>query len=437
VPVTVADVAYDLKLIREMGTTYPGYGAGGMPAIIKTFKQIDPTHFEVVLTHKVNPQWFIYNGLNQLGPIPEHAWSHYTLDQLWQEQSFPSFYKVIDGPLQVSKFDVGQDVVFVPNPSYPGPKMHFSRLVMKFVESAGAELEGAQSGDLDFAFLPDSLREAAKNLPGIYDVDLGAADSWNYVDINFRNPNTPFFKDVRVRQAMEDAINQQAIIDLVYHGTGQTMYGPVPEDAQDFLSPAMRAGHYPVGYDPAKSIALLKSAGYMPGPDGIMRKDGKPIAFNFLMQTGDSSVEQMTDIIQSDLHAVGIEMKVREIEFNQEIALLDSASDTSWETAGLGLSIGGYPSGEDEFETGSYGDDGGYSDKKMDALIDASVDTPGLAGLYAWEDYTAAQVPVLFLPVDDNILLVRDRLRGLNDFISPLGALSPDQLYCRTGAPSA
>jgi peptide/nickel transport system substrate-binding protein len=55
--VTTADVAYTWKLINQLGTTYAGYGAGGMPDIVKSFKVISPTQFEVVLKHSVNTNW--------------------------------------------------------------------------------------------------------------------------------------------------------------------------------------------------------------------------------------------------------------------------------------------------------------------------------------------------------------------------------------------
>src|ERR1700692_4408477 len=111
VPVTTADVAYTFGLMKALGTNYVGYGAGGMPDIVKTLKIISPTQFQVVLKHSVNVTWFTYNGLGQLSPLPAHSWGKYTLDQIWQNQSSPGFFNVIDGPLFAKRLEIGLDLV--------------------------------------------------------------------------------------------------------------------------------------------------------------------------------------------------------------------------------------------------------------------------------------------------------------------------------------
>jgi peptide/nickel transport system substrate-binding protein len=99
---------YQLRLIRQLGETWPGYGGGGMPGIIKQLTVQDATHFTIELTHRANPEWFIYNGLTALIPLPEHAWRRYNIGQLEQLQSAPAFFDVVDGPLKIAKLDVGQ-----------------------------------------------------------------------------------------------------------------------------------------------------------------------------------------------------------------------------------------------------------------------------------------------------------------------------------------
>jgi peptide/nickel transport system substrate-binding protein len=103
-----------------------------------------------------------------------------------------------------------------------------------------------------------------------------------------------------------------------------------------------------------------------------------------------------------------------------------------WQALFLAMDIGGYPSGEGQFTTGGFYNNNGYSDKTMDQDIAASTNKPGLAGLFAYEDYASAQQPVIFLPVEKYSVLVRNGLHGVADFINPLGDWSPDQLYCTT-----
>ena len=433
VPVTTADVAYTFGLIKAFGTNYVGYGAGGMPDIVKVLRIISPTQFQVVLKHPVNVTWFTYNGLGQLLPLPAHSWGKYTLDQIWQNQSSPGFFNVIDGPLFAQRLDIGLDLVMVPNPHFEGPKLHFDRLVFKFLESDGAAVQGVEAGDLDMANVPDALWNAVQHLPGVSIVTLPPDELFNEIVMNMKNPNVPFFRDVRVRDAMADAIDQEGMVKLIDHGFGQVIYGPVPPVAPTFFSSAMRAGHYPVGYNPAKARALLIAAGYAPGPDGILQKDGKKLSFTFLMLTGDALIAQMTEIIQSDLAKIGIQMKVHEIEFNQLVALLNNPK-ADWQAAGLGETVTGYPTGEELFATNSFQNSGGYSDPTMDRLIDESTDMPGLNGLFAYEDYASAQQPVIFFEREQISVLVRAHLHGMRNFVDGVGQYYPDQLYCTAGA---
>jgi len=429
VPVTTADVAYTFKLMKQLGPLLPGYGEGGMPDIIKSLNIISPTQFQVILTHQVNPTWFIYNGLAQLQPLPEHSWSRYSLDQIWQEQSSPAFFDVVDGPVKAQRLDIGRDIILVPNPEFDGPKMHFDRLIFDFLETDGAVLQAVESGEIDAGDAPLSVWNAVQHEPGLYNVKLPVEATFDYAAINFLNPKVAFFHDVRVRDAMADAINQKQIVNLAYHGFGVQIHGPLPPTPSQFLAPNMAEGHYPVSYNPAESLQLLQEAGYTRGPDGIMQKDGKRLSFVDLDTVGSASAEQETLLIQADLRKVGIEMQAHEIEFNQMLALLNSGGP-GWDFAILATEPAYYPSGEGLLQTGAFSNEGHYSDATMDRLIEDSVNKPGLKALFAYENYASAEQPILFLPRDTIPVLVNNRLHGIADFVDPYGWYAPEQLYC-------
>jgi peptide/nickel transport system substrate-binding protein len=429
VQVTTADVAYAFKLMKQLGPLLPGYGEGGMPDIIKSLNIISPTQFQVVLTRQVNPTWFIFDGLAQLQPLPEHSWSRYTLDQIWQEQSSPAFFSVVDGPVKAQRLDIGRDIVLVPNPNFDGPKMHFDHLIFDFLETDGAVLQAVESGEIDAGDAPLSVWNAVQHEPGLYIVRLPVEAVFDYAAINFLNPKVAFFHDVRIRDAMADAINQKQIVNLAYHGFGVEIHGPLPPTPSQFLAPNMAEGHYPVSYNPAESLQLLKQAGYARGPDGIMAKNGRRLSFVDLDTVGSASAEQETLLIQADLRKVGIEMLAHEIEFNQMLALLNSGGP-GWDFAILATEPAYYPSGEGLLQTGAFSNEGHYSDAKMDQLIEDSINKPGLKTLFTYENYASAQQPILFLPRDTIPVLVNNRLHGIADFVNPYGWYAPEQLYC-------
>jgi peptide/nickel transport system substrate-binding protein len=436
VQLTAADVLYTFNLGKTYGTSWTSYGTGGMPGIIKSFTVIDATHFTIVLTHQVNTNWFILNGLPTLQPLPAHVWSRYTADQIWQNQSSPAFFRVVDGPLYVSKLVFGQQAEFLPNPAYEGPKLHFSRLVLKFMNSEDAEMQAVESGDLDMANLPFPLFNMAQHIPGLHVVSLMPLYGWNELVPNMGNKTSTYFSDVRVRQAMADAINQAQIIKLAMHGHGDEIHSAVPVEPPTFLSPAGLAGKYPTGYDPERAKALLAAAGYTQGADGIMQKAGVKLSFTLLVPAGQTMRIEISETIQQNLAAVGIEMKVHQIEFNQMLSLMVD-SRQSWQAILIGSTLNAFPTGEGNFNTGGYYNDNGYSNPQMDADIAASTDKPGVAGLYAYEDYSAEQQPVIFLPEEKYTILARNGLQGLTNFITPIGYYwVPDALYC-TAEPQA
>ena len=432
VPVTTRDVTFTFDLIKRLGKTYPGYGQGGIPTLVKSLDVLGPHRFRVVLKHKVNPTWFELTGLSQLQPFPAHEWAKYSVDRMWRLQSTPSFFKVVDGPYKIQKFMLGRYISFVPNPTYQGHGSEIARFVMRFLNAPGAEIEGLKTGTLDASNLPFSLWQAGRALKGIRVLKLTPQFGFQLIYLNFRNKSVPFFRDVRIRQAMEDAIDQTQYIRVLLHDTTQPQWGPVPVDPPTFLSPEAKAGNYPVGYDPAKARRLLDAAGWKQGRNGIREKGGKKLAFTIVIPSGSVTGTLTTELQQADLRKVGIAMTIRELNFNQEIALLYKPKQ--WQAMAFGWSMGAYPDNAAQFATDGAYNQSGYSDGKMDRLLQAVTTEPGLKALYAYQNYASAQQPELFQANPGVVVLVRKGLRGVRKFISPTGAWSPQYLHWTTGA---
>ncbi len=432
-PVTADDVKYYFELAVAMGPDWPLYGQGGLPQKVKSFEVLGPTQLRIVTTGKVNPAWFIYDGIADLTPLPRHAWGHITLDQMYQAQSRAAFFRPVDGPMMASALNVGIDAVFVPNPAWAGPKLHLSRLIFTFLDSSGEALLGLRSGAVDLAGLPNTLYGRMAPPAGTHTVVLPQEPYQNMLILNYRNPAMASFGDVRVRQAMEDAIDQAAIVKDVFHGAGDVAYAPVEAGMGGFVSPAAAAGRLPVGYDPARALALLAEAGYARGADGVMVGHGRRLSFTFLLAAGSDTNTALFEAVQAQLRAVGIEMKIKNISYTEMLDLMQS-QPLRWEATGDGQSVNPYPSGEAEFLAGSGGNAGGYNDATANRLIENNLADADPARLYAYEDYISAQQPNIFLPRGRPIYLVKDRLHGLQAFYAG-SAFAPDELYCTGGAP--
>ena len=73
------------------------------------------------------------------------------------------------------------------------------------------------------------------------------------------NLTKPVFKDVRVRQALNYAVNKEALVKVAFAGYADVAEGIAPLSV-DY---AVKLGPWP--YDPQKAKALLKEAGYPNG----------------------------------------------------------------------------------------------------------------------------------------------------------------------------
>lgn len=120
------------------------------------------------------------------------------------------------------------------------------------------------------------------------------------------NPH-PFLSDVKVRQAVDHAINRDAIAYEVYGNAGQrtNQLLPFPEE---YANPNI---YY--RYDPERANKLLDEAGWIDtNEDGIRDKDGKEMRMVF--QTPINPVRQQTqNLIKENLAAVGIDVDIKRV----------------------------------------------------------------------------------------------------------------------------
>ncbi|MBI4277182.1 MAG: ABC transporter substrate-binding protein, partial [Armatimonadetes bacterium] len=122
------------------------------------------------------------------------------------------------------------------------------------------------------------------------------------------NTDLPFFADKRVRQAVMHAVDRQRLIDDVFKGTAVLAH----TNLSPGLSQWQNTGVKKYDYSPQKAKALLAEAGWRPGRDGILVKDGRRFSFTCNVITGDRARRPEAEVAQQDLAAVGIEMKIVE-----------------------------------------------------------------------------------------------------------------------------
>jgi peptide/nickel transport system substrate-binding protein len=128
--------------------------------------------------------------------------------------------------------------------------------------------------------------------------------------ISMRTDQKPF-NDVRVRQAMSMAIDRKAIIEAVFEGVG-AMNPAVPAALKEWSIPFDKLGEGAKYYkhDPAEAKRLLTAAGYPNGFPGTM----------CFTTYGSTILVDSMQLVQKDLKAVGIDVKIDQKEYGAYIA---------------------------------------------------------------------------------------------------------------------
>lgn len=205
------------------------------------------------------------------------------------------------GPFLLQSYTKGQQAVFQRNPHYWQPDVpSLDTIEIRVGVDPIAALQQVQAGSLDLLGdgIPGQAFTATLNDPTLADRirdQVFVATQFVWMDTTAQ-PGTPAapLADVRVRQAINHAINKDDIVKI-RHGAAEKASCIFPPTLPGY-DPNCDA--YP--YDPEKAKQLLAEAGY---PDGL--KD----TIKFIIDTNPPSPE-VAQVIQQDLAEVGIPVEI-------------------------------------------------------------------------------------------------------------------------------
>lgn len=98
----------------------------------------------------------------------------------------------------------------------------------------------------------------------------------------------PLFQDDRVRRALAHAIDRPALIQGILQGAAVPSVSDIVPSSWAYSE---AAPSYP--FDPGRARVLLAEAGWTPGPQGILEKEGKALTFNLYTDAGHKAREQV------------------------------------------------------------------------------------------------------------------------------------------------
>jgi peptide/nickel transport system substrate-binding protein len=212
------------------------------------------------------------------------------------------------GPFRFVELQDKQFIRMAANPDYylGRPKLDF--WIDRALGDQNAALAAFAKGEVDFIGVNsrDAI-ETARRIPNtkIYSYNAGWIFSFNM------NLKASFFSDMRVRRAMAYAIDRDQLAKAIAGDVpvAWTLIGPPSSWAYNPNVPK-----YPK--DVTRARELLSEAGFRPGPNGMAQKDGKPLKFTVLIQSGatDSDPESYAVVMKQEFRAIGVDMDIQRLD---------------------------------------------------------------------------------------------------------------------------
>ncbi len=345
-PITAMDVKFSFDAVASGQIDAPLYGyynyvEDGNPVGVQEINVIDDYTYEAK---------FVQASCTALGlaagfpVIPSHLWGYDGSPDfdftVLVDDAFDTAPSVAFGPFEFASFNPGEAVGIKATANWADGVVVPSGFIYRDVPDQTVMVEQFLAGELNFIDGPEVSRRAdiraAANVQA-YDYP---GNSWDYMGFNLADPSNPqpgldadgnpidqghhpIFGDVRVRRALQMAIDVQGIVDSAVFGEGSQMASTMIPTSWAF-DPNLA----PVAFDPEAAAALLDEAGWPLGDDGVRHcqgcmyaEEGAPFEFTLITNQGNTRREAIGVVIQDQLYDLGITVDFQAIDFQ---TLLDT-----------------------------------------------------------------------------------------------------------------
>ena len=412
--VTSRQIAFWMNLYKaDPSKNYCGYVPGYFPDNVTAVQTPDAQTVVFKLDKAYNPEWFTYNELSQIYPLPL-AWDRTSMSQPAPKSDnghlpdstkagAESVYKFLDTRVQVAghvgllaaverrRRTVQAQELHQQRAGHAGPEPGLLRVAQADDLEPGRAAVHQRHGDLQrdplgravrasrSATCPRSTRRRSSRCRAEgFDYNRAASYSINYFPFNLNNPKVgPIFRQLYFRQAFQHLIDQQGWINAFLHNTAIPTYGPIPvSPPSPLLSVDARATRS--RSRPARPPQLLTSHGWKvvsggsttcqhPGTAanecGAGITAGEGISFNLDYQSGVTTLASEMNDLAAQAKRVGIDIQLTSHPFDTVIstavACKPTDSDCGWTAenwgAGWIYAPDFLPTGESLFAPGRRG----------------------------------------------------------------------------------
>ncbi len=337
-----------------------------------------------------------------MGILPEH---------LWKNENNPMTSKLNKMPIGTGSymlkkaFKVNEKIILEANPDYLPHKPNIDTIKYNYIGDTSTEFITLKAKKLDIGSLnPLQInRQLNDDFKSYYNIIEQPSQSYTYMGFNLRKEK---FKNKKIREALNYAIDKQELIDLLFFSHGKICNGPFMPN-----SPVYPNNYKPKGYNPEKAKEILRELGFT--------KDN-PFKFELITNTGNDIRINASQIIQYQLAKVGIKMSIRTMEWQSFLNTV--VMPHQFEAVLMGWSLSLIPDAHSIWHSEGDKQGGfnfiGYRNKIVDNLIIKSqkiIDSIKFAKEYQKIfKLIANDTPYIFLYIPNSITVVNKKIKGIN-----------------------
>ena len=282
---------------KVSGGAYDYFNDMGMPDLLKSIEKIDDNTVKVTLSAPNAP--IIANLAMDFGTIHSAEYAQYLMDKGTPEQ-FDQI-PVGTGPFMFVDYQKDAVIRFKANPDYFGGKAAIDDLIYAITPDPTARYAKLKAGECQVMIAPNPAdldamsKDEAVNLLSQAGLNIG------YLALNAQKP--PFDK-VEVRQAVNMAIDRDAILKEVYQGAGQKAKNPLPPTIWSYDEATVD-----YEYNPDKAKEMLKAAG--------VENLATDLWWMPVQRPYNPNAKRMAEMMQADLAKVGINAELKSFEWGE------------------------------------------------------------------------------------------------------------------------
>lgn len=291
-PLTADDVKFTYEYVRR-------YAHSRWTSQVRGIESIDtsgPTTLAIRLT--APSSGFTAQPLADLPILPRHIWEHVTEPRRFNDV-------VGSGPYKVAEVKEGQFYRLVANDAYFAGRPKVPELVLPIIRDATVTFTALRAGEIDTTVRPLSP-EVVGEFEKVAGIKVVRGAGYASTILQF-NAEHPLLKDVRLRQAIANAINTRLMVRLLLLGYGVVGSPGYIHPDSPFYNPSVT-----FAASKTRAVQLLNEAGYLDrNNDGIRdTPDGTALRFTLLTLAGNPIRVRGADLIRTWLRDVGIDARV-------------------------------------------------------------------------------------------------------------------------------